>query len=546
MKKMKRVLALLLVVGLLCNGQWQVLADTEATLTETVADATPAAETAAEETPEAAQTPAAEETPTIEETPTVEETPAVEATPTIGETTAVEETPAAATPEVQAVQSQSLVKVWRDQQNTGGIRPDAQSYMARIGLEFRIAGGAWQALNEVSKSLLSLDVLPTPEVETSTEDTYIYTYQNLPETTADNEQVSYRFTQQALTGYVRSEDTVELNVTTSVEILLSTYQASVVWADDSDAAQVRPTSTAWENTAVLYRYSEGQAPADAVAYTQAQSSITQNDNTWTLVFEQLPSFNEAGTAYHYYLLQGELTDYQASVRNTGVYADDTERLYTDGTLINALTAEETEDSATTEPEAEETQDTPAALQGRTAALAEAKVLQLADEQVLTVQWNDNDNKNGSGDRPDSQLYQDLLSLQFRIGDEGEWITLSEDVLDLLGLSVMPQMQEDTSSESTWTYTYDTLPAETEDGEGITYRFRQLPVAEYISSDPVDAANSTTITNTATTTFEAGKLWLDNENAYETRPSLAEWSDTIVLRQYVYGDEPNPAEDAVVT
>ncbi len=89
-------------------------------------------------------------------------------------------------------------------------------------------------------------------------------------------------------------------------------------------------------------------------------------------------------------------------------------------------------------------------------------------------------------------------------------------------------QAELNAEDAWTYTFTDLPKYRDGGIEIEYAIEEVTVDDYDSAITGDAASGFTITNTHTpevTTISGMKTWVDNDNAYNSRP------DSIMIALY---------------
>ncbi|MCR5293886.1 MAG: Cna B-type domain-containing protein, partial [Lachnospiraceae bacterium] len=117
---------------------------------------------------------------------------------------------------------------------------------------------------------------------------------------------------------------------------------------------------------------------------------------------------------------------------------------------------------------------------------------------------------------------DYFNLQFRkAGTEGEWVTVSEEVLDELGLESMPSVEEKGSNGVYTTYWFKGLPALNIDGEAIEFQIvlneenfyaDNSALSNYTAEvEGTDEEGKKTFRLTERSSFEASISWKDANN-----------------------------------
>ncbi len=151
-----------------------------------------------------------------------------------------------------------------------------------------------------------------------------------------------------------------------------------------------------------------------------------------------------------------------------------------------------------------------------------------EDANFTILWNDNGGSDAANlvERPSWDDIKDNYVIKYSI-DGGEAQTLAEDSLAAYGLESVPELTPDTSSLTSWTFSLENLPTSyTENiGEGkqehkISYYIEQTKTPDsYLNiSDSSLIEMNSSIINTVYALFQTKVIWLDNNNAYSTRPA----------------------------
>lgn len=147
---------------------------------------------------------------------------------------------------------------------------------------------------------------------------------------------------------------------------------------------------------------------------------------------------------------------------------------------------------------------------------------------FTLRWNDNGGDDGSSPvkRPSWETIKNNYVIKYSV-DGSDYKELDADSLSALGLKAVPSLEPDTtSSKVSWTFKLTDLPtAYTENtGNGqvthtISYVIQQTKTPEGYLNDQGQIPMNGVIIDTVKTSYSASVQWIDNGNAYKTRPSL---------------------------
>ena len=312
-------------------------------------------------------------------------------------------------------------KTWVDNNNTYGTRPTS-----------------------ITVNLLADGVVV--ESKTVTEvDGWRWSFTGHAKYNSNNKQIEYKITENKVTGYnstiVNKKDVVNtLSGTTEIS-------GTKTWIDNEDSYGTRPASIR------VNLYQNG--------IYKTYQDVTKDMN-WTYKFSSLPKYDENGKLYEYTISENPVTGYETIIDENN-------------NITNKLT-------------------------GKT--------------EISGVKtWVDNGNLYET--RPDS-----IIVNLFR----------NDDSKPLKTLTVEPD------ATGNWTYKFDELEKYDETGKLYEYAISENPVTNYETI--IDENNNITNKLTGKTEISGVKTWIDNFNAYETRP------DSIVVNLF-RNEEIEPLETLIV-
>ena len=398
------------------------------------------------------------------------------------------------TPETAAL---TVTKVWNDNDNQDGIRPDR--------LRVTLNNGDQVILNAENHWTAVIENLPV--------------YEN-------GERINYAWTEENTAGYTLTDSRTEGNVTTLTNThapAVTTLTVTKVWADDEDRDALRPSALRVELLA------NGE--------TVRQAALN-SANGWTASFGGMPVY-ENGREIVYAWAEEDVPGYELTVTEAdGVttltnthkpetvtltvrktWNDDENRdgLRPESLQVTLLGDDETERTLTLSNENGWTAsiEAPAHERGRTIRYTwtEASIASYTGEQVtegntttftnthvpattartIVKRWEDADNQDGL--RPE-QLTVYLLANQ----EVMRTVVLSE--------------------ENQWTYTAEDLHVY-DHGEAVSYAWREDAAENYPTLNTSVSGTVTTFTNVhepILTTLRVQKVWDDANNMDGLRPA----------------------------
>ncbi|MCD7893594.1 MAG: Cna B-type domain-containing protein [Erysipelotrichaceae bacterium] len=296
-------------------------------------------------------------------------------------------------------------KVWKDNSDAYGTRPAS-----------------------VTVNLLQNGTQINSTTVTSS-DGWKYTFDNLAKYDSAGKLYEYAVTEEAVSGYetVVTGNAIDGYTVTNTLTDTTSVEVNKVWKDNGNAYNTRPTS-------ITVNLLQNGTIIKTVDVTGDSLS-----SDWSYTFNNLDKYDSDGKMYTYTVTENSVENYTTSIDGT--------------TITNTLTG-------------------------------------ITSVEVNKV-WKDNGNAYNT--RP-TLITVNLLQ-------NGTIIK----TVDVTGAS----------SSSEWSYTFDNLDKYDNDGKKYTYTITEEAVSGYTTS-----IDGTTITNTLTdiTSVEVTKVWKDNSNAYNTRPT----------------------------
>ena len=148
-------------------------------------------------------------------------------------------------------------------------------------------------------------------VESGVNEFHVY---GLPKNAADGSQLSYYFVQDGLPeGYRAAYDQPSfdaernlwsMNVNNTLERYVTDVAVNKVWDDENDREGIRPESV----SVTLYRVAGESGETQEVQQTELNA-----ENEWKRVFRDLPTVDEQGGAYSYYVEEAETEGYRTEL-----------------------------------------------------------------------------------------------------------------------------------------------------------------------------------------------------------------------------------------
>lgn len=260
------------------------------------------------------------------------------------------------------LQSVKLSKVWNDNNDEHKSRPTLADFDSSFKLTYSIDdGNTYKTLTTDNMSELGLTAMPIRSIDTSSYNTWVYTYAAMPTTVTINgvtHTVKYGAIESAVSGYQASGNDGKQDTITNT--YLTSFKANKIWFDNANAYATRPTAAgstvidAWKNGYIhFFVRKDGDDIAQATEITDASLlanvSVTSDaaNSVWTINFSNLPAYDTDGYPLIYHMTEdldklnqvfGNSSDkYISQYTNTGNYASDTTHLFNDGQLTNTLT-----------------------------------------------------------------------------------------------------------------------------------------------------------------------------------------------------------------
>lgn len=169
-------------------------------------------------------------------------------------------------------------KIWLDDGNRDGKRPDD------LTLVLKRSKGTMQDWETVDAE---------PVWKNTDQDSWEYTFDQLPEISADSLIYHYRVEEVVPEGYVQrggSESNTLINVRSGVTEMTVTKQW--ICSNEDDLPELH---------LILYRSTDGLNGADQKSVDDATVTLIQNKTTWTYTFSGLPKYNDNGILYTYWV-----------------------------------------------------------------------------------------------------------------------------------------------------------------------------------------------------------------------------------------------------
>lgn len=217
-----------------------------------------------------------------------------------------------------------FTKTWVDTDNEG-MRPSAEAYARYLTLTRTTEG---------SSNPETVYVQPTV---TDNNGTYTVTYNNLPKRDDNGVAYTYTVTESKVPNYTASSNTVTLTANNANQ-LTNTYAQEVYetitvtkqWVGDADGQRPALPTSAEGDPLNIGLYVTGTETNYANALKP--DIITENDDTWTYTWNNVPSTNADGSAISYVAYESEVpAGYTATVRQVNVINGTAS-----GSIINTL------------------------------------------------------------------------------------------------------------------------------------------------------------------------------------------------------------------
>lgn len=150
----------------------------------------------------------------------------------------------------------------------------------------------------------------------------------------DDENTGYEATDVVITANEPAQTLTATNTRVTKKLT-----ATKTWSDQDNHFELRPTTIEYK----LYRYTTSVADAEVV---DTVNMTVESGNSQTIkVWENLPAYNAAGTAYNYYIVEAAIANYTASnndTANTVSLTDGDESINITNTLnVNQMTVTKT-------------------------------------------------------------------------------------------------------------------------------------------------------------------------------------------------------------
>ncbi|MBQ9264175.1 MAG: Cna B-type domain-containing protein [Clostridia bacterium] len=212
----------------------------------------------------------------------------------------------------------TITKVWNDNANHDGKRPDTEQFKQYLEL---MAG-----TEKITAQTTGYEQM-TLSVDAGENNTYIITYDGLLKFDPQGKAIDYTVNEATVPdGYqVEGESTAapEGSIINKKDNELIEVSITKLWKDDQNRDGKRPTAKEYENSVQLL--ANGKEVTAAVPEYEGMTKVVkdQGDNTYTVTFSQLPKY-AAGVEITYTVKEGEITG----------YTTDTPVVAVDGTIIN--------------------------------------------------------------------------------------------------------------------------------------------------------------------------------------------------------------------
>ena len=193
------------------------------------------------------------------------------------------------------LQQIGVLKTWDDQKNKYSIRPENVTvHLYRDGNSTEIGNGA----------VLS-------------EDNHWYRTFSVPIVDKDGNHISYRVTEDPVSGYDTSIAWDENRTTAKVTNSLQTEDITVTktWIDQDDSYKNRPESI---KIHLIQKDNSGAEKKVADADLTASTVSDNTPNEWTYVFTGLPVYDANGKAYSYSVTEDAVPGYDSSIKEYSV------------------------------------------------------------------------------------------------------------------------------------------------------------------------------------------------------------------------------------
>ena len=294
----------------------------------------------------------------------------------------------------------------------------------------------------------------------TTGNTWTWTYTGLPKFDEAGKQLMWTVTEAQVSGYdapsygmgktsAGNGDAITNRLTDRHDTV--TFSATIVWDDFSDVDGVRPTADQIKASLTL--------TANGATSSAVPTVVDNGDNTFTVTYTRLPTYNADGSTISYALAQSKVADYDApTFSGGGANVPD------GGTIVDSLSNRH--DDATL--------------------------------SFTTVWYDDSD---ALGKRPAVADYPSMIGLYMPAGIQlaaaGDGVTTQAASGTLV--SATPKVQD--NGNGTWTTTYANLPMYASDGTTIAYYVTQQTASGYEApgySNGTNALDRGTVTNTIIT------------------------------------------------
>lgn len=396
--------------------------------------------------------------------------------------------------------SVTVRKIWSDSNNADGIRP------TRIAIQLLRNG----------------TVIDTHNV-TGTGNTWTYTWSNLP-TRSENGNTNYTYTVNEAnvpSGYTKSQNGFTI---TNTHESTTTATVTKVWDDQNNADRKRPSSI----TVSLRR--------DGVHYQNV--TVTGTGNTWTATVNGLPRTDGAGHTYAYTFAEpNPPAGYTASVATNGLTITNRYRATTATSVTKVWV--DNNNSHNTRPASIQVQllrngtsvKTVTLTGGATAGSwthTEQNLAKYDDAgNTYTYTWRETTQLNNYSMSQSGNTITNTFTNRMNLTVTKTWSDNANAYntrpgsiqVDLLRNNSVFRTITVTSANG-WSATVNDLPIYDDNDVAYSYAWKEHAVTSYVTT-----VNGNNIINTLSgkTQISMSKVWVDNNNAYNTRPTSVVFS-----------------------
>ncbi len=364
-----------------------------------------------------------------------------------------------------------VVLVWDDEADNDGIRPT----------EVRVT------LTKDNVAVEGAELILT-ESETDADGNWIGTFTDLPKY-ADGSEITYSVTEDVSIGYTyRIERKTDGDGNTYVELTYThvsvkeNIEITKIWDDADDQDGIRP-----ESITVFLLVNDSLYQEQALTAETEGVEVSEGGKVWTYTVTGVPVYKD-GTAAEYTLLEDDVEDYDTPAIETVRGGEVTENGVTYSSYSFVVTNSHTPEQID---------------------ITGAKI------------WDDAGNQDGKRPRYVTlRLYADGVEVA------------AADVTAPAEEGEKDDKGSGDGAVESWPWAFAGFDRYA-DGEEIEYTVKEDAVAEYETTILGDAANGFTVTNSytpETISISGSKTWVDDENAYDTRPT------SITVRLHANGTE----------